>query len=152
MTHTWPELSPSTDPREGLESKYCKHLGKENTGNEREKRGTGMGERERETGNEERGTRKGSGERKWENEKFETKPKQTTGNKANESARVLFRSCSHFSITCFLCSFTSSRFWFSYHLLEKVRATEALRNDNSANLTWNESHRLSTSKTVHFFP
>lgn len=152
MTHTWPELSPSTDPREGLESKYCKHLGKENTGNEREKRGTGMWEREWETGNEEQGTRKRSGERKWENEKFETKPKQTTGNKANESARVLFRFCSHFSITCFLCSFTSSRFWFSYHLLEKVRATEALRNDNSANLTWNESHRLSTSKTVHFFP
>ena len=47
-----------------------------------------MGERERETGNEERGTRKGSGERKWENEKFETEPKQGTGNKANESARV----------------------------------------------------------------
>ena len=79
MTHTWPELSPSTDPREGLESKYCKHLGKENTGNEREKRGTGMWEREWETGN---------GERKWENEKFETEPKQRTGNKANESARV----------------------------------------------------------------
>ena len=56
-------------------------------------RGTGNGERgrgngERGTGNEEQGTRKGSGERKWENEKFETEPRQRTGNKANESARV----------------------------------------------------------------
>lgn len=47
-----------------------------------------MWEREGETGNEKQGTRKGSPERKWENEKFETKPKQRTGNKANESARV----------------------------------------------------------------
>ena len=53
----------------------------------------GNGERGWGNVNEKQGTRnkergRGAGNGKWENEKFETKPKQRTGNKATESAGV----------------------------------------------------------------
>ena len=136
---------------------YCKDLGKDITGNEKGERGMGNGDEGAWTRNGERGTRNEGGERGTENGKMKNSKQNQNKEPVIKLLKVHefnFGFVPIFSITCFLCWFPSSRFWFSYHFLEKVKATEALRNRNSQFLVSNLKRKPSSCylENSSFFP